>query len=222
MRQPEAGPPWAENLLPARSVLKFRAKIIIMEYKTLLGFLAVAIEIISYIVYFVGIYRGKTKPHAFTWFVWGVLNIIAFIAVLISGGEAGSWILGVNVFACFAIAIIGFIQKHVVYDKYDWLALFGALLGIFLWWLSDNPLYAVVLVSIADGTGTIPIFRKAYRAPFEENITAFAIGVLYYPLAILALESLTLTTWLYPATVFLLDAALVILVFTRRKKLKNI
>ena len=113
-------------------------------------------------------------------------------------------------------------QKHMDYDKYDWLALVGALIGIFLWWLTKNPLYAVILVTIADATGSIPIFRKAYRAPFEENISAFAIGMVYYPLAILALQSLTLTTWLYPALVFLLDGALVILTFIRRKLiLKN-
>lgn len=190
-----------------------------MEYKILLGYSAVAIEILSYAIYFIGISRGKTKPHAFTWFVWGVINVVAFAAVLVSGGEAGSWVLGVNALACFVISIIGFIQKHVEYDRYDWFALAGALIGIFLWWLKKSPLYAVIFVSFSDAIGSIPIFRKAHRAPFEENITAFAIGVIYYPLAILALESLTLTTWLYPALVFLLDGALVLLVFYRRKNL---
>ena len=187
-----------------------------MEYKIFFGYLAIVVEIFSYVVYFIGIFRGKTKPHAFTWFVWGVLNVVAFIAVFISGGEVGSWVLAVNAVACFSIAAIGFIQKHVEYDQYDWMALVGAFVGIFLWWLTDNPLYAVILVSVSDATGSIPIFRKAYRTPFEENITAFALGILYYPLAILALESLTLTTWLYPAVVLVLDGALVILILTRR------
>jgi hypothetical protein len=74
-------------------------------------------------------------------------------------------------------------------------------------------------VALSDAIGSIPIFRKAYRSPFEENIPAFAVGMLYYPLAILALTSLTLTTWLYPAIVLVLDGSLVILVAARRKKL---
>jgi hypothetical protein len=188
-----------------------------MQYKIFLGYLAVIIEIISYIIYFIGIWRGKTKPHAFTWLVWGVLNVVAFIAVLMSGGEAGSWVLGVNALACFIISAIGFWQKVVQYDLYDWLAAVGAFIGIFLWWLTKNPFYAVILVALSDAIGSIPIFRKAYRAPFEENITAFAVGMVYYPIAIFALASLTLTTWLYPAVVFLLDGSLVILVFSRRK-----
>ena len=187
-----------------------------IEYKIVLGYLAIVIEIVSYLIYFVGIFRGKTKPHAFTWFVWGTLNIVAFIAVLISGGETGSWVLGVNAFFCFIISAIGFWQKVVQYDLHDWLALIGAFIGIFLWWITNNPLYAVILVALSDAVGSIPIFRKAYRAPFEENVAAFAIGVLYYPLAILALGSLTLTTWLYPAVVLLLDGLLVILILIRR------
>ncbi|MFA6257119.1 MAG: hypothetical protein WCT29_02955 [Candidatus Paceibacterota bacterium] len=189
-----------------------------MEYKLLLGTTAVVIELASYAIYFFGIWKGKTKPHAFTWLVWGILNVVAFAAVLISGGEAGSWVLGVNALACLIISGIGFYQKHVVYDTHDWLALLGALVGVFLWWLTSNPLYAVILVCLSDGIGSVPIFRKAYRAPFEENVPAFAVGILYYPLAILALESLSLTTWLYPAFVILLDGALVILILARRKQ----
>ena len=193
-----------------------------MEYKIFLGYLAVAIEILSYLFYFWGIAKGKTKPHAFTWLVWGVLNVVAFAAVLVAGGEAGAWVLGVNAMACLIISGIGFYQRHVEYDIYDWLALAGALVGVYLWWLTSNPLYAVIFVCLSDGVGSVPIFRKAYRAPFEENVPAFAIGMFYYPLAILALESLTLTTWLYPAFVILLDGALVGLVLLRRKQFTSL
>ena len=137
-----------------------------MDYKIFLGSLAVAIELASYLVYFWGIWQGKTKPHAFTWLVWGTLNLVAFAAVFISGGEAGAWVLGANALCCLVIAAIGFAQRHVGYDKYDWLTLCGAFVGIFLWWLTQNPLYAVILVALSDAVGSIPIFRKAYRAPF--------------------------------------------------------
>lgn len=190
-----------------------------MEYKIFLGYLAVAIAILSYLLYFLGIAKGKTKPHAFTWLVWGVLNIVAFAAVLVAGGRAGAWVLGINALACLTVSGIGFYQRHVEYDVYDWLALVGALVGVYLWWLTSNPLYAVILVCLSDGVGSVPIFRKAYRAPFEENALAFFVGILYYPLAILALESLSLTTWLYPAFVILFDGSLVVLVLARRKKL---
>ena len=191
-----------------------------IDYKLYLGILAVIIELASYAIYFWGIYKGKTKPHAFTWFVWGTANIVAYLAILFAGGGAGAWVFGVNAICCYLISIIGFKQQHVVYDTYDWLSLFGALLGIFLWFLTRNPLYAVLLISLSDIISIIPTLRKAYNFPFEENASSFAVGIFYYPLSILALGELSLTTWLYPAVIIVLDSTLVILILIRRKKLK--
>ncbi|KKT19534.1 MAG: hypothetical protein UW02_C0008G0023 [Candidatus Nomurabacteria bacterium GW2011_GWB1_43_7] len=151
-----------------------------MEYKILLGYSAVAIEIFSYLIYFFGIFKGRTKPHAFTWFVWGVANIIAFAAIFIAGGGIGSWIFGVNAACCLIISAIGFRQKQVLYDLYDWFALFGSLLGILLWFLSKNPLCAVILISASDIISMTPTLRKAYKLPFEENMASFAVGIFYY------------------------------------------
>ena len=179
--------------------------------------MAVLVEFISYFVYLHSIYKGHTKPHAFTWFVWAILNVVGFAAVLVAGGEAGSWVLGVNAIACFAIAGVGFYQRHVDYDLYDWLALFGGLFGTFLWWFTKNPLYAVILVSLSDCLAFSLTIRKAYKFPLEENVSSFAAGILYYILAIIALENYSVTTWLYHAVIILLDATLVATILIRRK-----
>lgn len=192
-----------------------------MEYKISFGYLAVFVEFISYFVYLYSIYKGHTKPHAFTWFVWGILNAVAFAAVIVSGGESGSWVFIVNAIFCFIISFIGFLQKHVEYDLHDWLALIGALVGITLWWYTHIPLYAVILISLSDFVGIIPSVRKAYRLPFEENLSSWFLGFLYYPLGILALESFTITTWLYPTVIMLADAFLILVIIIQRKKLKS-
>ena len=187
------------------------------EYKIYLGVLAVIIQLIGYTVYFTGILKGRTKPHAFTWLAWGIINIVAFLAVFFSGGAAGSWVLAVNIVACLSIASIGFWQKRVRYDLYDWMALAGALIGVILWQITDNALYAVVLVSLSDAVSAIPTLRKAYYLPFEENGLSFFIGILSYSTAILSLEVLSVTTWLYPATIIFVDSLLVILILLRRR-----
>jgi hypothetical protein len=191
-----------------------------MEYKMLLGILAVVIELVSYTIYFIGIYTGKTKPHAFTWLVWGALNVVGFAAAVSAGGDSVAWILGINALANLTISGIGFWQRNVQYDTYDWLALVGAFVGIFLWWFTKNPLYAVILISISDIIALIPTFRKAYRLPFEENILSFTVGIPYYLLAIFALTSFTTTTILYPLSIILIDCSLVALIYIRRKQLK--
>src|SRR3989338_2948165 len=190
-----------------------------MEYKLILGALAVILQILSYGIYFLGIYRGKTKPHAFTWFVGGVINVIAFAAMIISGGGAGSWSIGVNTVLCFAVAGVGLYQKAVQYDLSDWLALAGGILGAILWGITKNSLAAVLLVAVSDVIAFVPTFRKAYRLPYEENASSFALGTINYIIALFALQTFTMTTWLYPAEIIVVDAALVILILIRRKKL---
>ena len=60
------------------------------KMKTALGIFAILIGIYSYIPYFRDIFTGRTKPHAFTWFVWFLLTAIAFFAQLAGNGGAGA------------------------------------------------------------------------------------------------------------------------------------
>jgi hypothetical protein len=193
-----------------------------VEYKTLLGSLAVAIEILSYIFYFVGIWQGKTKPHAFTWLVFSILNIIGFFAALVKGGYIVAWVLGINAVLCLAIFFVGVYQKRVNYDLYDWLALLGAFLGIILWCMTHDPLYAVILISVADFVAMTPTIRKAYKLPFEENLESFLLGISYYILSVAALDSFETTNWLYPAAIVTSDLLLIGIIMTRRQKLSSL
>ncbi|MEJ0021398.1 MAG: hypothetical protein WDN47_02315 [Candidatus Doudnabacteria bacterium] len=191
------------------------------NYKIFLGYLAVAIELASYAPYFWGIYKGKIKPHAFTWFVWGTLTGIGFVAQILSGAGAGSWIMALNSIFCFAIAGIGFRQKHVKFVLFDWVALVGAFLAIVFWRITDNPLTAVVLISVSDGIGLLPTIRKVYYFPDEESISPWALGILYYIISLFALQSFTITTWLYPAAIILFDSIFVLEATIRRRQFAN-
>lgn len=77
-----------------------------MEYKIFLGYLAVVIGIVSYIPYITNIFRGKTKPHAFSWLVWAVLTGIAFAAQIVENGGAGTWVIEATALTCMVIFIL--------------------------------------------------------------------------------------------------------------------
>lgn len=191
------------------------------DYKNYLGILAIVLGFASYGPYFWSIYKGKTKPHAFTWFVWGTLTGIGFAAMALSGAGAGAWEMAFNSLLCFAVAGIAFWQRHIKYVLFDWLALCGALLGLVLWWLTDNPLSAVVLISISDTIGFLPTYRKVYYHPEEETALPWVIGVVKYIVILFALNSFTITTWLYPAVILTVDSIFVVLMLVRQKNLQK-
>ena len=193
-----------------------------MEYKLVLGIIAIIIGLYSYIPYFRDIFAKKTKPHAFSWFVWGVLTATAFVAQMQKGGGAGAWITGVTAVLCLSVAVIAFFRGEKNITKFDWGCLVAALLGIVLWLITNNPLTAVIIVTITDAIGFAPTFRKAYHKPYEETISTYFLSSLKFAIALFALESYSLTTWLYPASLVLANGVFAVMVLLRRKKYSKI
>ncbi|MDP2944379.1 MAG: hypothetical protein Q8N57_02270, partial [bacterium] len=106
------------------------------EYKIILGALASIITFLAYLPYFRDIFRNKTKPHIFSWFIWGLLGTIAFFAQIIKGAGAGSWGTAVSAMICFIIVGLAFSRGEKNITLFDWLAFSGALVGLVLWKLT--------------------------------------------------------------------------------------
>lgn len=190
-----------------------------MEYKLIFGVIAVVLNLSSLGLYFHGIFLRSTKPHPFTWLIWGIVSSVAFFAQLSGGGGAGAWSTGVGSIACLSIAALAlsFGEKHIT--KLDWACLAGALMGIALWLVTQEPLLAVVVVTVVDALGFIPTFRKAYHKPYEETMGTYVLAVFSFMFAIAALDSLNLTTVLFPLYIVVSATALAILLVVRRRAL---
>ncbi|MDO8593079.1 MAG: hypothetical protein Q7R92_04935 [bacterium] len=190
-----------------------------MDYKSILGVIAVALAIAGDIPYFINIFRKKTKPHIFSWLVWGIEVGVAFFAQLAKGGGAGTWVTGFTALSCLAVAGLALFYGEKKITKIDWASFIGALLGIVFWQLTGDPLLAVILAASVDTLGFVPTFRKAYNKPLEETTTTFSFGAIKFAISLAALESFSLTTALFPATLVLSNSAFVIMVLLRRQAL---
>ncbi len=188
------------------------------DYKIILGVTATIVGFIGYIPYIRDTLRGKTKPHIFSWAVWGTLETIGFFAQIVTGAGAGAWVTGTSALITFFIMFLALRNSDKQIQFLDWIALTGALLGILLWRLTDNPLLAVICVMLADALGFVPTFRKAYVKPAEETLTEYFLSAVKWSIALFALESFQLTTWLYPASLVLTNGLFVLMVLSRRNK----
>src|SRR5258706_11772563 len=108
------------------------------NYKIILGIVSSALAFVSYGIYFRNIFKGLTKPHAFSWFVWGLLTAILLAVQTVEKGGAGSWVNIVSAIACFLIAGIAYFKGYRDYAKSDWYSFIGALLAIIIWVLTKN------------------------------------------------------------------------------------
>ena len=191
------------------------------DYKVVLGLGAIAIGFVAYIPYFINIFGRRTKPHVFSWFVWGLLEGIAFFAQLSKGAGAGAWATGFTAMMCFVIAAAAIFRGEKQITNPDWWSFFGALLGLVLWQMTDSPLLAIILVSLVDALAFVPTFRKSFFKPYEETATTYSLGIFKAAISLVALEAFNTTTWLYPASLVLTNTLFVTMLLVRRRKISR-
>ncbi|HBU07460.1 MAG TPA: hypothetical protein DEB09_05265 [Candidatus Magasanikbacteria bacterium] len=192
-----------------------------MNYKIILGVVAVIIGIITYIPYIRDVINKKTKPHIFTWFVWSIIVSIAFFAALSKGAGAGAWVLGISALLCAFITVISYFHGDKDYKMIDWICLVISLVGILGWQLTNSPLVAIVMVVIADLLAFIPTVRKGYSKPFEETISTWLLNALKHFIGLLALQAYNLVTCLYPVSLIIGNGLFGVVLIIRRRKLKH-
>ena len=191
------------------------------DYKTIFGILAGVLGVISSIPYLRDVIRRKTKPHLFTWFVWGVITAIAFIAQVVRGGGSGSWITAITSFTCFLTAGLALHYGEKQIKLLDWISLLGAALGLFLWGVTSDPLMAVILMCMVDVLGFIPTLRKGYARPHEETVSFFVLSAFKFAAGLIALRSYSPTTYLFPALVAFINAFFASTLLLRRRWLSS-
>ncbi len=190
-----------------------------MLIRYFLGAATLVLGSVSYAPYFRDVFRGKTKPHAFSWLVWGTLSAVGFGIGVTNGGGPGAWQLGFSVVACTAIFFLALQRGEKDIRRSDWACLAGSAVAGVLWLVVDSAVLSVILITVIDGLGFIPTFRKSYQKPWQETLSTQVIGCTRHGLSLLALSSVSLATALYPFSLFAVLLAFSLFLIIRRRQL---
>lgn len=191
-------------------------------YKDLLGSIAIVLTLVAFFPYVQSILKGATKPHMFSWIIWGSTTFVVFLAQLADKGGVGAWPIGVSGIITLYVALLAYMKKSDNTIKVsDWWFLAAAMSSLPLWYLTANPLSAVIILTTVDLLGFGPTFTKAYNFPFEEKLTFFIIVSVRNVIAIAALEHYSLTTVMFPALTATACLIFVVMVMLRRRVFAN-
>ncbi len=193
-----------------------------MEFsKEIFTILAILTGTIANIPYILGMFRGVTKPHMFSWLIWAVVSGVGAAIQYAEGAGVGSWYMVYNTvfFLTVTIASIWCGTKDI--KKSDWIILLGALLSIPVWAITKEPFWSVLIVVAIDGIAYFPTIRKSWMNPEQEVAFSWFVAGLAFAFTILALEKYAVTTYLYPFTFFFVNIGLCALLIVRRHMLKN-
>lgn len=135
--------------------------------------------------------RGEMRPSRVSFFMWTTEAAIAFAASAAAGASLGALIVsGSATLVLGAVFVATFVPqlrgRHIAVDPAPWWQAWvdrGCLtvcaLALFGWWLTSNPLVALILAITTDAVAAIPTFVRGWRG--EEDwfpYLGFAINAL--------------------------------------------
>ena len=189
-----------------------------MPYKEILSATAIVLTFAAFVPYIRTIINGTTKPHVFSWIIWGSTTFVVFLAQLNDNAGVGAWPIGVSGTITLFVACLAYLKRaDLTITKTDWWFFSSALSALPLWYLTADPVWAVVVLTTVDVLGFGPTIRKAYSLPHSESLLFFFLFAARNLLVILALEHYSLTTVLFPAVIGATCLLLVIMVAYRRR-----
>jgi len=191
-----------------------------MSYKTVVSALAIALTFYAFYPYILGILRGAIKPHVFSWVIWGSTTFVVAFAQGDADGGAGAWAVGVSGAISLVIAALAYAKRaDVGITASDWAFFLAAMSSLPVWYLTADPLGAVIVLTVVDLLGFGPTLRKVHASPYSESAGFFALFLVRNLLVIVALESYSAATVLYPALVALGCAGIIAVILWRRRSM---
>jgi len=192
-----------------------------MQLKIFFAFISLLLSLVLFVPYYIGIWRGETKPHLLTWLTWFVLTALGFLLSFKSGGGAGSFTFALQSMLCLLIVIFAFWKKEKNIVYFDWLVFACIVVIVFFYILTKNVLLSVVFAATVDCLGYLPTFRKSYTEPYQEPPLTYFLAFLSWSFSVFALQKYSTTTLFYPLALVLINGTFVIFLIVRRSVIKK-
>lgn len=185
--------------------------------KEIIGIIAVILTFVGYVPYIRDTLKGKTKPHVYTWLIWGLVSAITFALQMSDNAGPGAFVNLAAASVCILIVILGFKQGDHDLTTSDTIFFVGALLSLGIWLIADQPVISVLLISVIEHLGFIPTIRKSWNKPYSETLITYEINTFRFSLAILAIENYSIITTLSPVMWMFGNGFFAIFLIARRR-----
>ena len=189
--------------------------------KEVIGILAAILVLAGYIPYIRDVLRGKTHPHIYSWFLWGLLTIVIFgIQITHHAGFGGLVTIAAGIM-CLIVLLLS--VKNGVKDitVSDNVVLILTIAAMGLWLLAKQPLLAILLACLTDLLAFLPTVRKSWNKPFSETLSLYQLNTVRFGVAIIALDQYTFINIVWPAMWAVVNGIFSLGLIARRKSLAS-
>jgi len=188
----------------------------IVPWQDVWGVISVAVGLLVYSIYIYCIFRKGIKPHVFSWFIWGIITGVAYIAQVNDNAGPGSWTTLASALACLFIAFLALFKGEKTITRNDWIVFFLSLLTIPIWYITRDWYISIILLISIEAFGFYPTIHKAWRRPYEEQAFSFFLNGIKFLIALFALSNISFNTAAYPLSLSLMNLVLWVIIIFRR------
>lgn len=188
-----------------------------MDYKIISAIISAMLVVVFFAPYLRDILKRKTKPHTYTWLIWTITQGTALAGIWYGGGGAGSWAILVSTIVVFLIFLLSLKYGTKNITKTDTVILILAIVAILVWWKLNNPIAAILMVTLIDFLGFIPSYRKTFHEPWSETLISWIGSAVSYIFAIIALREYNVLTLTYLATMIIANIIMILICSVRRR-----
>lgn len=181
------------------------------------------LNLIGSIGYIIDTIKGTTKPNRFTWFLWALAPLIAFIVEIHKGVGIASLMTFMVGFGPLMVFIASFVNKKSYWQigKLDIICGILSVLGLVLWLITREGNVAIIFAILADLFAGIPTIFKSYKEPTTESSLAFLMASISATITLLTIKTWDFAHYGFPAYILAICLLLFILIkFQIGKKLK--
>lgn len=209
-----------------------------VSMKDVMGALAVLIAIAAYGIYVWKTLRGDARPHPLSWLIFGVLTGTGYLVQLDQKAGPGSWVMAITTLVCLMLCVMSFWRGERTFPWYEW-AFLGAAIVVFvfyLWSRNPEPIGAVggvtprdllirhapaissTLAAFVNVLGFGPTVTKAWLRPHSDSVSIFVLNSLKFVPSFFALDSISVATCVFPATLVVANAGVALIIYLRRQQ----
>lgn len=169
------------------------------------GVMSAMLSIIAFLPYIIDTLRGRTMPQRAAWLIWSLLSGVVFVSLIFEGATHSLWFSGAQTLGTVTVFVMSiFVGQGQYLRRIDLIALGAAMIGLGLWSMTDNPVYALG-ISIAVGSlGGVIAAHKAYATPQSETLSTWVLSFLASVFALLSVNPVQFVLMVYPLYLFAL------------------
>lgn len=153
--------------------------------------------------------------------LWTITGAVAFFSQLADGGSQSLWFPALDGLGCLMTFGLSFKYGFGSLKKRDTVGFLVAIIGLALWYVTNNPLYALTIIIIIDAAGSGLTAWKAFENPMSETYPAWLIIGAAGFLAVLSVGKFDVGLLVYPVYIFIVSFIIVGSIYLGRRRSSN-